>query len=396
MTATRNLGDLASFRTGKLNSNAATPNGAYPFFTCSQETYRTDTCAFNTECVLLAGNNANGIYPIKYFSGKFDAYQRTYVIESLNQKALVTRYLYFALQPQLAHLRSVSTGAATKFLTLPILRGLQIRVPELMEQRRIASILSAYDDLIENSTRRIAILEEMARRIYEEWFVRFRFPGHENVRMVESELGLVPEGWTVASVGSRFKTVLGGTPSRANTAFWEGGTVPWINSGKVNELRILEPSEHITELALAKSAAKMMPAGTTVLAITGATLGQVSMLGAEACANQSVVGIYEPTGQWRDFVFWFFKVNIGSIIQHASGGAQQHINKDIVNAVSILLPEVTVLQRFNAAAAPMSELVIGLLKKNINLRTTRDLLLPKLISGELDVSAMPEPEAAAG
>lgn len=262
-------------------------------------------------------------------------------------------------------------------------------------QRRIASILSAYDDLIENNTRRIAILEEMARRIYEEWFVHFRFPSHENVRLVESELALVPEGWSVGNIGSRFMTVLGGTPSRTNAAFWEGGTIPWINSGKVNELRILEPSEHITELALAKSATKMMPAGTTVLAITGATLGQVSMLGAEACANQSVVGIYEPTGVWRDFVFWFFKTNIGSIIQHASGGAQQHINKDIVNAAPILMPEMGVLKQFNSVIAPMSELVIGLLRKNINLRTTRDLLLPKLISGELDVSAVSEPEAAA-
>ena len=81
------------------------------------------------------------------------------------------------------------------------LRGIQVHCSRLPAQQRIASILSAYDDLIENNTRRIAILEEMARRIYEEWFVRFRFPGHEGVRMVESELGLVPEGWAAVHVG---------------------------------------------------------------------------------------------------------------------------------------------------------------------------------------------------
>ena len=202
MSSFEKLGNLISFRTGKLNSNAAVVDGEYPFFTCSQETYRTSICSFNTECVLLAGNNANGIYPLKYFKGKFDAYQRTYVFEPLNKEQLETRYLYFALRPQLEHLRSISTGAATKFLTLTILREIEIACPPIGVQRRIATILSAYDDLIENNTRRIAIFEEMAWRLYEEWFVRFRFPGHEQVRMVESELGLIPEEWGIGTLSN--------------------------------------------------------------------------------------------------------------------------------------------------------------------------------------------------
>src|SRR5712692_2130742 len=90
------LRDLVSFRTGKLDSNAAKPDGEYPFFTCSQQTLRTDTYSFDTECVLLAGNNANGIYPLKYYNGKFDAYQRTYVITSRDSNILTTRFLYYA------------------------------------------------------------------------------------------------------------------------------------------------------------------------------------------------------------------------------------------------------------------------------------------------------------
>ncbi|HEY6284045.1 MAG TPA: restriction endonuclease subunit S [Ktedonobacteraceae bacterium] len=187
--------ELVTIKTGKLNSNAAKPNGAYPFFTCSNETFKTDTYSFNTECVLLAGNNANGIYPIKYYSGKFDAYQRTYVVQSKDLSRLANRYLYYALQMKLELLKSISTGAATKFLTLTILNELRIALPSLLMQRKIAAILSAYDDLIENNTRRIAILEEMAQSFYREWFVHFRFPGHEKKRLVESELGLIPEGW---------------------------------------------------------------------------------------------------------------------------------------------------------------------------------------------------------
>lgn len=140
------LGSHVSFQTGKLNSNASKPSGKYPFFTCSQETYRTDTYSFDTECVLLAGNNANGVYPLKYFHGKFDAYQRTYVIRSLNPQLLDNRYLYYALSPKLELMRSISTGAATKFLTLTILNDIEVEKPPIEVQERIASILSAYDD----------------------------------------------------------------------------------------------------------------------------------------------------------------------------------------------------------------------------------------------------------
>ena len=97
--------------------------------------------------MLLAGNNANGIYPPKYFHGKFDAYQRTYVVTTRDPNRLITRYLYYALRPKLSEFRSVSTGAATKFLTLTILNETEIQVPSLPVQQRIAGILSAYDEL---------------------------------------------------------------------------------------------------------------------------------------------------------------------------------------------------------------------------------------------------------
>src|ERR1017187_1878725 len=119
---TAKLGELVAFKTGKLDSNAAVPDGDYPFFTCSQETLRTNTFSFDTEAVLLAGNNANGIYPLKYFTGRFDAYQRTYVIRSKDTADLDNRYLFYALEPQLELLKNISTGAATKFLTLTILK----------------------------------------------------------------------------------------------------------------------------------------------------------------------------------------------------------------------------------------------------------------------------------
>ncbi len=265
------------------------------------------------------------------------------------------------------------------------LRSFKIELPPLPTQRKITSVLSAYDDLIENNTRRIEILEEMAQRIYREWFVHFRFPRNEKVRMVDSELWLIPEGWKVVKIGERFTTVLGGTPSRKKPEFWEQGTIPWINSGKVNDLRVVNESHLITQVGLDRSSAKLMPKRTTVLAITGATLGQVSLLEIEACANQSVVGIYDEQHIFSEYLYLTFQEIIDAVIQHASGGAQQHINKEIVNDVKVVLPAERIIEAFNSSIRPMFDSITNLLLKNANLRTTRDLLLPKLISGEVDV-----------
>ncbi|MFM6323403.1 MAG: restriction endonuclease subunit S [Microcystis sp.] len=177
--------------TGKLDSNAAIQYGEYPFFTCARETYKINNYAFDTEAVLLGGNNANGIFPLKYYYGKFNAYQRTYIIESIDQNILLTRYLFYALKPALSHFQNASIGATTQYLTKSILDNFKIKVPDLNSQKAIVNILSKYDDLIENNRRRIELLERSARLLYKEWFVRLRFPGHEHTPIIDG----IPEGW---------------------------------------------------------------------------------------------------------------------------------------------------------------------------------------------------------
>lgn len=282
-------------------------------------------------------------------------------------------------------MQNVSRGTTQNNLSLEKLLTFVFPAPPLPEQQKIAGILAAYDDLIENNTRRIQILEQMAQSIYWEWFVHFRFPGHEKDMLVESPLGKIPQGWDVVRISERFKTVLGGTPSRKKPEFWTDGTVPWINSGKINELRIIDASELITRDAFSKSATKLMPRRTTVLAITGATLGQVSLLEIEACANQSVVGIVDSSGIYSEYLYLKTKEVIGELVNHASGGAQQHINKEVVNEFKIVLPPEPLVIRFNKFCKPFFDLLVNKLRQNANLRSTRDLLLPKLISGELSV-----------
>ena len=137
------LGDLVDIKTGKLDANAAVDGGEYPFFTCSRETYAIDDYAFDCEAVLLAGNNAVGDFNVKHFAGKFNAYQRTYVITLNSKKRASCRYLYFQLQKNLAKFKSQSVGAGTKFLKLGMIKDMMIPLPNVPEQARIADELDA-------------------------------------------------------------------------------------------------------------------------------------------------------------------------------------------------------------------------------------------------------------
>jgi len=201
------------------------------------------------------------------------------------------------------------------------------------------------------------------------------------------ELGWIPEAWDVSAIGSKLETVLGGTPSRKNANYWQDGTVGWINSGKVNEFRVTEPSELITEEALAKSATKLLPKRTTVLAITGATLGQVSLTEIECCANQSVIGILGTEQLPSEYIYSWINQIIDKLVASQTGGAQQHINKGNVQEANILLPNSEVLNEFIDQVRPAFDQIALSCFESESLTKLRDTLLPKLISGELRMAS---------
>ena len=194
---------------------------------------------------MLAGNNASGNYTAKYYKGKFNAYQRTYIIESANEEELNIRYLCYALNQQLRLLKTMSSGSTTKFLTVRMLDNLDIPLPSINIQTEIVNILSAYDDLIENNQKQIKLLEEAAQRIYKEWFVDLRFPGYENTKIVDG----VPEEWRVASIADICDTVGGGTPSTKIQSYYEKGDILWVTPTDITRnfsLALLDTEKKIT------------------------------------------------------------------------------------------------------------------------------------------------------
>lgn len=316
----------------------------------------------NEPCIL--GKSACYINVIKEVDKEFIYY----VLTSANFKRNIT---------------NEATGTTIKNVSLKQMREYKFNIPcNIADQRRIASILSSLDRKIELNNKINADLEEMAQAIFKNWFVDFE--PFKDGKFVDSELGMIPEGWKVGTLGEFCKCLLGGTPSRSKEEYWNG-EVNWINSGEINKFRILEASEKITELGLAKSATKLLPQKTTVLAITGATLGQVSLLEIDTCANQSVIGVLENTEVPYEYIYPFIKDRIEMLIQHQTGGAQQHINKDNVESLIFLLPAINVLEDYISLVSPMYKRIESQCFENLYLSTLRDTLLPRLMSGELEV-----------
>ena len=306
------------------------------------------------------------------------------------------KFVFYALRQIATDVKSLAGGAATPIISKSSFSDISIRVAPLPVQRRIASILSSYDDLIENNTRRIAILEEMARRNYEEWFVRFRFPGYEGVRMVESEMGLVPEGWVVAPL-SRVVTLQSGFAFKSSI-FAEDGefglvTIKNVQDGEFIEScssRLSSPPENMPLHCTLKVA-------DILLSLTG-NVGRCCFVTIDGCLLNQRVAKIQPVKQfdWAYSYLMFRSNQLRARLEAiANGVAQQNLSPVETQRMLVLVPPEQQRQRFAGVATELLHLTLTLRRSNSNLRTTRDLLLPKLISGELDVSELPEPEAVA-
>jgi type I restriction enzyme S subunit len=352
---TRKLGELCSIRTGKLNSEAAVENGEYPFFTCAPETYRINRYSFDTEAVLLAGNNASGIYPLKYYKGKFDAYQRTYVLESLDEELLNVRYLYFALVPVLGYFQSISIGASTQYLTKGVLDNFRLPSPPIEKQSKIAAILSAYDNLIENNLKRIALLEEAARLLYKEWFIHLHFPGHEHTRIV----GGVPEGWDKKKLGD----------------------VITLNYGKG-----LKQEDRIEgEYPVYGSSGVVGTHASFLVKAPGIIIGRKGNVGSVFWAHKDFYPIdtvyYIESSQCNFFLYH----NLLSRTFMNNDGAVPGLNRSYAYSQPIVTPSKTLRARFEETVTPTHEQIFKLQAMNEKLKQARDLLLPRLMSGEIPV-----------
>lgn len=271
-----------------------------------------------------------------------------------------------------------------------VVDSVQIMVPALSQQKEVADILSTYDDLIENNTKRIKILEEIAQAIYRKWFIYFRFPGHEKVKKVDSktEFGKIPEGWEVKTTEDVFGVAGGGTPSKSKKEYWISGEIEWFTPSDLTSQRsvfALHSQTKISEDGLRNSSAKLFPAGS-VMMTSRATIGEVAISVHEATTNQGFITCI-PRDGFSSFQIYFWLKNNKELFGLLSGGATfKEITKSTFRKILLVVPESSVAKQFNETVAPIFEEILNLQKQLTQLCQARDLLLPKLITGGLTIS----------
>ncbi len=304
-----------------------------------------------------------------------------------NFKRINTKFLFyyfFGEEWRNTIANNIMSGSTVDRIPIISFPKFKVRVPPLPIQHTIASILSAYDDLIENNTRRIAILEEMAQMIYEEWFVKFRFPGCEEVKMLESEMGRIPEGWKKVNLEDVCSITMGQSPS---SQFYneQGNGLPFHQG--VSDFGSRFPTDRVyctveNRVALSRD----------ILFSVRAPVGRLNMANKKIVIGRGLCAIRSKTESQR-FIFQQLKDQFQEEDSIGNGSIFKAVTKEDVYNIKLTWPSQSLVSSFEEFIQPVFSLVEALIVKNANLHRTRDLLLPKLISGEIDVSSWSEDNA---
>jgi type I restriction enzyme S subunit len=268
------------------------------------------------------------------------------------------------------------TGSTFPNLSKEQLNNYEIEIPgDLSTQTQIASILSSLDDKIELNRRTNQTLEQIAQTLFKKYFVDDIDP--ENL----------PEGWRWGKLGEMYKTTSGGTPSRVNPEYYENGKIGWVKSKELDGGFILDTEEKITIDALKNSSAKLLPIHSVLVAMYGATVGEIATLSIEATCNQAICAILPSIDYPYSFILQFLKLNKEELINRASGSAQQNISQLVIQNFELAIPPSVLVQEFHKVVGDLFLKIENNLKENKSLSETRDSLLPKLMSGEIEINA---------
>ena len=296
-------------------------------------------------------------------------------------------YYFFTDEWRAVIRRNMLTGATVDRIPLTTFPEFPVRVPPLPIQQRIAGILSAYDELIENSQRRIKILETMARALYREWFVNFRFPGHESVPRVPSSLGEIPQGWEAIAFTEIADVLSGGTPKTGTPEYWDGD-IPFFTPRDAPDCFYVEVADkHVTELGLSKCASQLYPPDTVFITARG-TVGKVALPSVPMAMNQSCYALLGKPGVSQRFLFLMTLQQVEYLKTNTGGATFDTIVVDTFRRMQIAKPPNSLIAAFTRNVDAVFEQVNTLQRQTQNLRRTRDLLLPRLLSGQVDVEGV--------
>lgn len=357
----------------KIKRSEYLPNGTIPVVDQSQDFiagYINDTeRAYDGDLpVIVFGDHT---CTFKYVDFRFAiGAEGTQIIRP--KKDFDIRYFYYALR----NLPLEQFGYQRHF---KYLKTSKMSCPPMQTQHKIAAILSTYDDLIENNTHRIKILEDMAQTLYQEWFVHYRFPGHENVPMVQSELGPIPQGWEVKMLGEMCNVLMGQSPK---SEFYNktGEGLPFHQG--VTDFGSRYPTDRVY-CTIQKRIAEI----DDILFSVRAPVGRINIANKRIIIGRGLSAIRSKSNH-QHFIIYQLKDRFQEEDTMGSGTIFNAITKTDLLGIQLLKPTNRLAAKFEKTVQPILSELANLTIKNNNLRQTRDLLLPKLISGEIDVSQL--------
>lgn len=323
--------------------------------------------------------------PILIRDNKPFIFQRHIALLRPNTKIVNPTYLYHLLRSETFYAVAdiLAVGSAQRTITLTALRRTKISLPDIKIQDRIGNILSDYDDLIELNRRRIAILEEMAMRTYQEWFVHFRFPGHETTEFING----LPAKWEEKKANNYFEIGIGKTPPRKEFHLFttSGNGIPWLSISDMNGCVFCSStSEDLTEEAVTKHHIKVIGKNTILLSFK-LTVGRVCITSDDICTNEAIAFFDTQNPILREYTYCYLKKFPYSTLGSTSSIATA-LNSQTVKRMPFVMPCKNILTKFHDLTAPIFDNIKFIQAENFQLQQMRDRLLPQLMSGQLEVT----------
>ena len=308
-----------------------------------------------------------------------------YIVFRAKEGKMDSKYLFYLLKTDYIKKSMVSSmvgATGRQRVNNDIFGQIEIVVPNIEKQKKIGRTLFLYDDLIENNQKQIKLLEEAAQRLYKEWFVDLRFPGHENTKIVDG----VPEGWNECTVESFGTVITGKTPPTSNKEYYTNGKVPFVTIPDMhNVVYPLKTEKRLTIEGAQTQKNKYIPPNSVMISCIG-TVGLVS-IATEVCqTNQQINSIILNN---EDDLYFFYEsmLRMKDLLDGlgSNGATMTNVNKSKLEKLIIISPSKDIVKQYNDVCKPLFESALNLSRKNVYLKNMREALLPKLMSGEAEI-----------
>ena len=326
------IGELTKIKTGKLDANASSEEGKYPFFTCSKEPLRISTYSYDCECVLVAGN---GDLNVKYYNGKFDAYQRTYIIEDDSSGKLHMPYLYYFMESYVNELRQQAIGGVIKYIKLGNLTDALVELPPIDQQKAIVEILEKTRRILDKRNEEMNALDDLIKARFVEMF------GDP----VNNE-----KGWITDTVDNLCKEIYGGgTPSKVHPEYYEDGDIPWVSSKDMKTDILTDSQIKINQRGVENSTARMVPVNSVIMVIRSGILKHtlpVAINAVPITVNQDLKVFIPSERILTRFLAVQFKMHEKDILTGVRAVTADNIEFNSLKQRKLIVPSIELQQEY--------------------------------------------------